>query len=107
MEIIERALQIYGNTQSIKETARILQISEQVVRRYLINAGAYTSPQIASILSLHEEGKTVPEICSLLNISRSAVQSVLPYTKGTYKAPPSENALKIRQTRAKQRSPKP
>lgn len=101
MDIQERAIELYKSIQSIKVVSKSLGISEQLVRRYLINAGVYTNERIQTILSLYEEGKHVDEICKELGLKRSTVQSVLPYTKGTYKSKPSKNAERIRKCREK------
>lgn len=101
MTIQERAVELYRSVHSIKGVSESLQISEQVARRYLINAGEYTNDRIRAILSMYEDGKSVEEICKEFGIKKSAVHSSLPYTKGTYKDTPSKNAVNIRKCREK------
>lgn len=104
MRIQDRTVEMYRLNQSIKETARELQLSEALVRRYLIDAGEYTTDRIEMIRSLYNKGKSVREICSLLHLSKSAVSSVIPYTKGSYKNPPSRNAIRIKKCRERKNS---
>lgn len=86
--------------QSIREIASAANVSRQVVRRVLIEAGLFESEISNQISRLAADGKSPDEIANMLEISRSAVNSYLPYSKGRYKTDaPTENALRIRKTR--------
>ena len=54
------------------------------------------------VKDLYEKGFRVEDIADKLKVSKSAVSSYLPYSKGLYLGEnPSSNALKIRKCRAK------
>lgn len=99
IELQKQIVEFYLKNGSMKHTAIMFEISTQLVRRYLINAGVYSTPQIKAANELYSSGSTVEQIADSLCISRKAVISMLPYRKGTYKAPPSPNALRIRECR--------
>lgn len=88
------------NRESIRGTAEDLGISRGTVRKILITEGVYVPPMAEQINDLKAGGKTVAEIAEIMGMSRSAVATYLPYTKGSYAVgEKSENALKIRKTR--------
>ena len=60
-------------------------ISRLKVRKILITTGDYVSPMTKEILQLKAQGKRAEEICEILEISRSTLNSYLPYEKGVYK----------------------
>ena len=60
-------------------------ISRLKVRKILITTGDYKSPMTEEILRLKEQGKKPGEICEMLGIGRSTLNSYLPYEKGVYK----------------------
>lgn len=100
-EIIE----LYRRTGSIRATAAIVGASEQAVRRILIEAGEYTSPQVEAVAKLLARGLTQQEIGERLGLSYSAVNSYCPYERGTHIAGQcTPNALRIRAYRARKRA---
>ncbi|MGI6669980.1 MAG: hypothetical protein ACOX58_00095 [Christensenellales bacterium] len=60
-------------------------ISRLKVRKILITTHDLSYPLTTTISSLLAEGKSVGEICSKLRMSKSTVNSLIPYTKGAYK----------------------
>ena len=60
-------------------------ISRLKVRKILITTGDLVYPETAQIEGLLSDGKSVAEICSKLRMSKSTVNSLIPYTKGAYK----------------------
>lgn len=92
----------YKDEGSIRKVARSFRVSEQKVRKILIDAGAYESDTANMVNDMFEQGCNVQTIAEKLKISISAVSGYLPYTKGMYSSEnPSENALKIRKCRSK------
>lgn len=82
--------------------ATLFRVSEQKVRKVLIDAGAYESDMSIQVNDLYEQGYSVENIAEKLRVSKSTVSAYLPYTKGVYLGEnPSSNALKIRKCRAK------
>ncbi len=79
-----------AHTTSLRTIAKELGISNTKLKKLLITGGVYDfgSPDsedtIRRILDYHSEGKTVPEICDLVGLKRSAVESCLPYEKIVY-----------------------
>ena len=101
MPTVERLIRdTYLSTGSIKATARELKISEQSVRRVLLQCGDYTNDTAKRIHSLLEAGKTVEEISGELHINKNTVISYLPYSRTPYISPEkTENAKRIKQCR--------
>lgn len=101
----EQVVDYYNICQSIAETARNFGISDQKAKRILIGAGVYTTPLSKKVLKLHNKGVNPEEIGERLKLSRSAVFANLPYSKGQYNADiPSENAIRIRKCRNRQKN---
>ena len=92
----------YGTEGSIKKVAALFSVSEQKVRKVLIDAGAYESDMSIQVNDMYKQGYGAQYIADKLKMSISAVSSYLPYTKGQYLADePTENAIRIRQCRQK------
>ena len=97
----EDIIKSYNAEGSIKKVAALFRISEQKVRKVLIDAGTYESDMSIQVNDLHEQGYSVENIAEK-RVSKSTVSAYLPYTKGVYLSEnPSSNALKIRKCRAK------
>lgn len=91
----------------LREISRELSISVSKVIKVLITAGVYSTDISVIVGNKHAEGKTVAEIQKELGVSRSTVQSYLPYQKGVYNAKEiSLNAERIRRYRERQRKQK-
>ena len=101
----QQILESYEITKNISETARILDVSPQTVKRVLISNGIYPSKRAHQIANLNDLGLSVSDIAEFLKISEDTVRSNLPYTKGGYATgPKSENAKKIAQCRANKKA---
>lgn len=97
---VKNVVQTYNEVGSIKKTAKEVCISEQKVRKILLDAGAFESDLAIGIRELFADGNSVKAIAEKLKLSESAVQSYLPYTKGVYMADePTSNAIRIRKCR--------
>jgi predicted DNA-binding protein YlxM (UPF0122 family) len=98
----EEVVSAYEKEGSLKKVAKLFDVSEQKIRKILIDAGAYESDMSIQVKDLHKQGFSVEEIAGKLKVSKSAVSGYLPYTKGVYMGEnPSSNAIKIRKCRAK------
>lgn len=98
----EDIIQSYNIEGSIKKVAALFRISEQKVRKILIDADLYESDISVQVKDLYEQGFSVEGIADKLKVSKGTVSGYLPYTKGLYLGEnPSSNALKIRKCRAK------
>lgn len=98
----EDIIQSYNIEGSIKKVAALFRISEQKVRKILIDADLYESDISLQVKDLYEQGFSVEGIADKLKVSKGTVSGYLPYTKGLYLGEnPSSNALKIRKCRAK------
>ena len=87
---------------SLKKISRSLCISECKTRKILVTLGSYDSPRYRQISQLLKDGKTQDEICELLKLSSSAVNSYIPYSRGMQNAEyPTTNAHRIRACRAR------
>lgn len=101
----QQILESYEITKNMSETARILDVSPQTVKRVLISNGIYPSKRAHQIANLNDLGLNVSDIAEFLKISEDTVRSNLPYTKGGYATgQKSENAKKIAQCRANKKA---
>ena len=69
---------------TISSVAEKMNTSRIRVRKMLITANYYSSEDTRKVQSLLEQGKTISEICDIMKIRNRAVNSLLPYQKGTY-----------------------
>ncbi len=98
----EDVISAYEKEGSLKKVARLYDVSEQKIRKILIDANAYESDIANKVNDMYKQGYGVQYIADKLKMSISAVSSYLPYTKGQYLADePTENAIRIRQCRQK------
>lgn len=98
----EDVVSAYEKEGSLKKVARLYDVSEQKIRKILIDANAYESDTANKVNDMYKQGYGVQYIADKLKVSISAVSSYLPYTKGQYLADePTENAIRIRQRRQK------
>lgn len=103
--ILQRVVTTYRACGTLKGTAREIGHNDQTVRKLLITAGEYQSDMSTLIAALREDGLTVQQIAERVGLSIKAVSSYLPYSKGSYLAPPSVNAQRISRHRAKNSLP--
>lgn len=83
---------------SQRAIARALKISEPKVRKILITVGAISTAESR----LYAAGHSLQEIAAITGKTVHAVSARVPYTKCSYNAEyPSLNALRIRESRAK------
>lgn len=98
----EDVISAYEKEGSLKKVARLYDVSEQKIRKILIDANAYESDIANKVNDMYKQGYGVQYIADKLKMSISAVSNYLPYTKGQYLADePTENAIRIRQCRQK------
>ena len=71
-------------TKNMSETARILDVSQQTIKRVLISNGIFPSERAQQIANLNDLGLNVSDIAEFLKISEDTVRSNLPYIKGGY-----------------------
>lgn len=95
----------YQKRNSIKETARRLDVSHGVVRKCLITHGLLETPLTQEIAGLIKAGATQKEITELLGISSSWVNINTPYERGIMITPSqTENAKRIRKCRERKKN---
>lgn len=83
-ELYQSIIDTYIQTNSVKETAKLLDTYPIKVRRVLITEGLWSSRTSEDIGALWEKGMSVPEIAEVLCLSEKNIQSYLPYTRGQY-----------------------
>lgn len=92
----------YQKWNSIKETARRLDVDHGVVRKCLITHGLLETPLTQEIAGLIADGIPQKEIAEQLGISYSRVNVNLPYERGIMITPSqTDNAKRIRKCREK------
>lgn len=104
--LMDAAVEIYTEKKSLRPVADELELNVIKVRKLLITtqyrgrAGVYESEMADNVNRLRKEGKLVSEIMTTLHLSKSSVNSYLPYMKVPYKADElSTNAERIRKYR--------
>ena len=103
--IQQEILQNYQITQNMSETARILDVSPQTVKRVLISNGIFPSKRAQPIANLNDLGLNVSDIADFLKISKDTIRSNLPYTKGGYATgQKSKNAVRVARCRNNKRA---
>ncbi len=104
-ELIMTTVEVYHSTREIKATALELSLPPNKVKKLLVTAGELVYPETEIIQKLLTQGKTVEEIQGLLNLSRAAINTYLPYSKCVYKAAEiSQNAERVKRYQARKQS---
>ena len=102
-KIMQQAVSLYEQTQSIKATARHMGIAESTVKKILISAGVYETARSREIAELYQSG--ILEIAEDLGVSAWCVLCYLPYTRGSRLTPSDTiNAQRIRECRARKKA---
>ncbi|WP_407857686.1 DNA-binding response regulator [Enterococcus hailinensis] len=102
----DEIVETYKKTESIRETARIHDMSCSKVRKLLITADAYSTKKSIEINKLLDEGLSTKEVAEKLNISVSSVLNLSVYRKGENNhVEPSKSALNNRKWRQKNKPP--
>lgn len=100
----EEIIQMYNELQSMRTIEKETGISYNVVRRVLVESGIYPSLYTEFINTMYQSGMSIQQIAKQLRVTPKAISTHLPHTKGCYALDePTQNALKIRKTREKQR----
>lgn len=98
----EDVVEEYQKRNSIKETARRLDVSHGVVRKCLISHGLFETPLTQEVAERIAAGIPQKEIAEQLGISYSWVNANLPYERGITITPSQTvNAQRIRKCREK------
>ena len=101
----QQILESYEITQNMFDTARILDVSPQTVKRVLISNGIYPSKRAQQIANLNDLGMNVSDIAEFLKISKDTVRSNLPYTKVGYATgQKSKNAVRVARCRTNKKA---
>lgn len=100
----EDVIAAYGKYESIKETARRLEVSESVVRKCLVGHGIINTPLTRKIAELQSQGLAQAEIARATGVSVACVNANTPYSRGMMIEPSQTvNARRIRKCREKKR----
>lgn len=92
----------YNECESLRKVSQKYGISYKSVTKILVSNGVYPEGRASDIHNLLLSGLTVDEIAAKLKISKRAVESYLPYSKGSYLTDNKTiNALHIRAYRAR------
>ena len=98
----EQIVSMYRQIDSIKAISRETGLSEQTVRRILIEAGEYTTERSREIGRLFEQGKSATEIAETMGIRKNTVFLYLPCSRNSYATgEKTKNANNIKRWRAK------
>jgi len=94
----------YERVGTIRDTSINLGVSEQKVRKILLESGSIRHELYDKIIVMYDAGKSANEIAGELKISRSTVYSYLPYIRKSYKMDDrTNNAIKIKKWREKKK----
>lgn len=94
-----------NNMISLREVSSHFGISVLKVRKILITAGKYSIKQSRLVNELYDQGKTINEIINITGLSRSSVESYIPYRKTIYNLP-DKSVSSIRQEKYRLRKTK-
>ena len=87
---------------SLHRTATAMGLSVSTARKMLVTAREYDSPRKREIDILRKQGLSVQQIAERLGVGVSAINSFIPYARGTYLIPSSTvNAQRVRECRAR------
>lgn len=104
---IDDVIIAYKQWDSIKETARRLEISEGVVRKCLVGCGIIDTPLTRRIAELRSQGVAQADIAQAIGVSVSCVNANTPYDRGMMIEPSQTvNAQRIRKFREKRQTGK-
>lgn len=96
----------YKQCGSMKQTTKHFNISMGAVRKILLAHGLYTSDRAREIQALIDAGNSIQDIAVLTGLSKSAVNTYIPYKRGTYLEPSTTpNAERLRKFREKAKMP--
>lgn len=95
----------YRKWESIKETARRLDVNHGVVRKCLITHGLFETPLTREVAELIQAGVPQKEIAERLGISYSWVNINTPYERGIMITPSQTvNAQRVRECRERKKN---
>ncbi len=106
MDIVEKILEVYEETQSVNATLKECKCSWNRVVKILSSNGVIVNDIHSTIMGLHEKGLNAKEISEQTGYNIKTVQAYLPAVRPIYKYHQSENARKIAQIRAKRKNGK-
>ncbi|MEY8396244.1 hypothetical protein AALB64_15740 [Lachnospiraceae bacterium 45-P1] len=96
-ELLKITAEVYNTTSEIKTTALELGLPPNKIKKLLITAGVLNYPETQQIQELQAQGKSMEEIQESLGLSRSAINTYLPYSKVIYKMNEiSQNAERVK-----------
>ena len=100
---IIRICRLYLEGYSMHSIARKTGLSDQKIRRVLIQYGLYSNDTIKAVHDLHNDGKTIDQIAETLGMGRKAIIAMLPYNNRPYGLDrPTPNAAYLRHWRNKE-----
>ena len=82
--LYHQIIRTYLDTESVKDTAAICNVSTVKVRKVLITEGMWSSRTSVEIQHYLSIGKTTAKIAHILCTTEKAVQQYLPYSRGLY-----------------------
>lgn len=85
-DMMYAATEIYAETKSLQKTADELDMNPIKIRKLLITANSYHSDIADDVQRLVDEKKSVSDIMVIMGLSKSSVNSYMPYTKPPYKS---------------------
>lgn len=101
-KLIDTVVEVYQTTEEIKAIVIELDLLPNKVKRLLVTSGVLKYIETEHIQELLKQGKTIEEAQSSLNLSYSAINTYLPYSKVIYKmSEVSQNAERVRRYQAK------
>ena len=103
-KLFEDVVDVYLSCGSMKQVAKEFNISLNKVRKILVTMNAFESEKGDWIKSLYDNGTSIKTIMKETGLSRSAVDTYLPYERGPNNSNnPTKNALAIRACRERKR----
>ncbi len=96
-ELLNITAEVYNTTNEIKATALELDLPPNKIKKLLITAGVLNYSETQQIQGLQAQEKSMEDIQVSLGLSRSAINTYLPYSKVIYKMNEiSQNAERVK-----------
>ncbi len=83
-ELFDNVVADYSRTQSVRKSAKNCNTSDVTAQRILITAGLWSSKSSRQAAELLEAGMTPDQIAKELCLTRDAVYTYMPYSRGMY-----------------------
>lgn len=91
-DLYNQVIEDYSETHSVRKTAKNCHTSMVTAQRILITAGLWSSKSSRLVQELLDQGMTVDQIAEALSLTKDAVYTYMPYSRGNYGVKQTEDS---------------